>query len=1026
MRYPEEWRARAWLWEAAALAEWDLMRPSFRRLTEAEAVLARVPRLSRECSDLGHWFREWRRGGLAMGSLPPGGGPLAHQLQQACTCLSQCGETLVALQAGGWPAQDELAVADRREALREIDAELAEATAWPPLILAELQGELALEGDSVAAADSLLHSAARGPLPAPMARAEEIVMLALADRLVAAGAPATDPAWEVVERHGNRLTGEMGGRLSLVRKPDPDPRVAMLDETLRLGQPPQLVSPGLVVRKGTGLRVVQAARLKVARPCPEAVILFRRLATRFSDGDRSGLKVVFGDVAEDIAPYRDLTSWWNSFREVGAGHDTGRLERLGRFWQAVQRAASLASLSDPVAPLARDLLASLGETFTFVPPRGGAPCGTFWLLAPWQRGGEVIELTGTPTPALRGPGPDFLVLEPAGWIRVPVERQDESPLLPQVVRAQALITGLREFDRDWKGWEEYGKILFDLAFRSSAMTAEPVEPTSMIAAFEATRLRARESGHGLSAAYGELARRLLAALTEAGLQFTPRLDPITLEPQPLETPLSDGTRIRWVADPHKPGTVLDVVKLGLGKQPAELKVSVGPSLPPELGVWLDWVQEEHPPDPSELDVPPAVLAWRNDLQTLLPNVQQLRAQWKQRKDEFLAWCRGDESGMRFDRLVRHNDKHTQALLDAILGGGWCPRFWPDVNRDRTYGVWPRDHRTAAAPHVVWDPIADIPFGYSRWDNFTFAPELRLIRGTFSLGSPPPDSVLHAAVEITYAVKAPEWVSKVMAKPVRDLVWGQIDAELGVDAPAASDLLGPVLDALMIAARSKPGQLEPLEVVLRAVQAWADARGLTVLPASWSFVHPATAERLLAEGLDVPVAEFVDGGVAGGLQLRELGWSRADGGPGRPPRLTQDAGPPPAYYKDLRRALGEATSWPPASDLLAELEGWPQRRLDGLDVLRSAAEHSFGSFWEAAGPQPHEPAVSRAADLLSRLLQEEFGLETFYPRSTRDFSREAIKVASRGNQNTGNVKRVVRPGLRNQNEAISFSAVVDLE
>jgi hypothetical protein len=113
-------------------------------------------------------------------------------------------------------------------------------------------------------------------------------------------------------------------------------------------------------------------------------------------------------------------------------------------------------------------------------------------------------------------------------------------------------------------------------------------------------------------------------------------------------------------------------------------------------------------------------------------------------------------------------------------------------------------------------------------------------------------------------------------------------------------------------------------------------------------------------------------------------------------------------------------------LLAELAGWPAKRVEGADVLRFEAEHLFSAFWQAAGPPPRSTEIEQAAVALEQLLRDGFQLVTFVPATLNDFENDWIKVSSRGGAKTGRVARVIRPGLRSPTDGLCFAALVDVE
>jgi hypothetical protein len=484
-------------------------------------------------------------------------------------------------------------------------------------------------------------------------------------------------------------------------------------------------------------------------------------------------------------------------------------------------------------------------------------------------------------------------------------------------------------------------------------------------------------------------------------------------------------------------------------------MSLGPRPPEELLPWVEWVQrpaEDPAPAPASVSPePPAVRDWCDELPRLLAVPDQALHQCRLRQQEFLEWTATDPGSTVFDRMVRGQVQgrvrvqtrgtgtgtgepagkpasDSRTLCDVLVRARWC-EIWPSTDPDTGQGLWPSGRSISCAPKVTWAEHPSVPLGHADPSAFRYGPTLELVEGTFSLGSPAPGSALAEALRLDRSVRAGRWVEveKAMSVAATTLRQAQIDAELNGSPLPVTELAGPVLDGLMAVAHARP-ETAVLDDILEAMRGWASAQGLTIQPRSWSFASPPPVDRLESEpeGLGAPVAGFTPDAPVGTYRLVDLGWSGPEGIPPRPVRFTLSAGPAPVHYEELRARLAAATDWPEARGLLSELDEWPRRRIDSEDSLRFAAEHFFDSFWKAAGPPPLNGDREPIAGLLGRMLLQGFGLETFFPTSTREYDRDCIKVLERGTWNTGRVSRVVRPGLRSAVDGVSYQALVDVE
>lgn len=982
-------QAAAWLGQAVALIAWGPLRQEVDAQAAVEVNRRRMTSIVSDCQRLLTWLDQDLDRRKTLGPVPA---RLRTAAEAASRSLDDCSQAVARLREQ-WPEDDGQPARDPQAALRTIDNAILQGPGpWPPRLIRDFQEAVSRLDE--ARLGSVVRDAAAQKIPTDDASGPQLVLLALADRLAALGLAPDHPAWDELERLGKRLLDDPAELVEIVRAPRSG--LARRDEVLADGQPPRVVTPGLVVSKGAERRIIRRGRIETPRRQADASILCQRLAesVRFRHSDLADL---FDRVAVDLGPRPDLASAWSAIQEAP--------ESLGRFWQAVQRAQALALEK---VPAAADFLAELGKTFQFVEPSGKGPARDGWRIARDDDAREASPLSGAPRLALKGP--DGTVVEPAGWLQVP--GRWDSPLLLALESLQPLVGGLRALDPTWNGWTAADSLPWDLAYRGGGGRPGPIDPASARSAFEAVYDRAHRPEDPLAEAFRRLARGLYAGLVDSGIAFSPPLDRDTLRPEKA-TP---GTRTQWVPGPAPAGTLLRVVRFGAGDQPGEVERSLGPDPSPEASAWAGWLGQG-----DDEEAVPILAQWRSELPELLGQPDQLRARSQAYRDRFRPWVGSEAGAAAFDRLASRSASEgpARALLSAIQAAGWA-ESWPRVGPDGL-AVWPEGSSSRSAPGVRWVEMPDVPIGRSPAGRFQRATAPELVRGEFSLGRLAADSPISTAAGLVQAARTTE-----LAEAAQCVLFDEIDQALGLaEVPRPSSALAALLDAIIQTGRSRTAPAEALDEILNAARRWARSRGLAILPASWSFVSPPDASQLAREGVSVSDVLFLDGGGAGQVRLGALGFS-AEGEATRPPKLAISAGPAPSRYVELCDQVHDAeTDWPQAARFRQELEEWPAARIDGEEALRFAAERSFGTFWDLAGPPPRPALVEEIGRTLSRVLAENFELTTFEPVSLRDFGRDWITVNEYGPDKSHRVKRLIRPGLRTPTD-VSYPAVVDVE
>jgi hypothetical protein len=166
-----------------------------------------------------------------------------------------------------------------------------------------------------------------------------------------------------------------------------------------------------------------------------------------------------------------------------------------------------------------------------------------------------------------------------------------------------------------------------------------------------------------------------------------------------------------------------------------------------------------------------------------------------------------------------------------------------------------------------------------------------------------------------------------------------------------------------------------------------------------------------------------------MSLHRFGLCYLDGSQ-PPPRRCQAsvlAGPAPVALAPLRERLlraGEA-----GQALAAETDGWPASFMQGASSKAIDLVQFFQRSWERLGGtwrDEHPEAFTAIEQLLNQLLHEELNLTPFCPRHFQDHPDAWMRVRTRGVIQTGNVLRVLQPGLQNADGTLRLPAIIEVE
>lgn len=215
------------------------------------------------------------------------------------------------------------------------------------------------------------------------------------------------------------------------------------------------------------------------------------------------------------------------------------------------------------------------------------------------------------------------------------------------------------------------------------------------------------------------------------------------------------------------------------------------------------------------------------------------------------------------------------------------------------------------------------------------------------------------------------------------------------------------------------------------QQWTDWRdrwqpdGFDALPSQWTFLRPLSWNDL--ELTDENLSPVFRGTISRGIiyRMKTFGMRRGDETI-RPCLVYVSAGPAPVGFSELYQ-LVEPAKGSSEEALKQRLRGWPAACLQ--DALGVAAVRLYLDFWGSVGEEMRQQRPAAAHEFgehLARLLRQELGLETFHPESYQDYPDGWLLLASDQGAVTGQVRRVLRPGLKDEQGNLHVPAVVDVE
>jgi hypothetical protein len=238
--------------------------------------------------------------------------------------------------------------------------------------------------------------------------------------------------------------------------------------------------------------------------------------------------------------------------------------------------------------------------------------------------------------------------------------------------------------------------------------------------------------------------------------------------------------------------------------------------------------------------------------------------------------------------------------------------------------------------------------------------------------------------------------------------------------------GPADETALNLRSLKQDQPQSLEAKWTQMKQTWEAENLVFLPERWTFLQAVLWETLELDEKNLSVvfhANVVRGEV---FWIKAFGLQRRDADLIRACEVCVSAGASPCGFEELCHIVVKAAN-PGEEHLKQRLNGWPRACLH--DAFRVAAECLFIDFWSPLGDEmrlQNPEAAHRFAAQLSQVLANNLRLQTFYPETYQDYPAGWLVLESDRGGVTGKVRRIIRPGLKDEQENLHVPAIVEID
>ncbi|HLW65983.1 MAG TPA: hypothetical protein VKS79_11800 [Gemmataceae bacterium] len=293
------------------------------------------------------------------------------------------------------------------------------------------------------------------------------------------------------------------------------------------------------------------------------------------------------------------------------------------------------------------------------------------------------------------------------------------------------------------------------------------------------------------------------------------------------------------------------------------------------------------------------------------------------------------------------------------------------------------------------------------------------KGRLFVGAPPKRSAREEAAESIRQLISSTPAIRSLEAPANAI----IKASQNLEQQASVELAASFLDALAGIQPTAENE-SALEAMLEQTRRWCAEFGWAILPRDWRFQSASRPQDAQPRSQHVQL-EFHPAPPGSVIRVTRFGLAQGDEVLCEC-ELAVSAGPEPAGYADLADLLTHRT--PIGGNAFRErLQAWPEAAMAG--TLEMTAVQMFVDFWGALGESLRNRNREAAQEFSSRLtdvLRQNWRLYPFYPAAYQDHPDGWLQRAPGRNMVTGRVRRVLRPGLQDEEGHLRVPALVEVE
>ncbi|MDG2013752.1 MAG: hypothetical protein P8J33_09620, partial [Pirellulaceae bacterium] len=208
--------------------------------------------------------------------------------------------------------------------------------------------------------------------------------------------------------------------------------------------------------------------------------------------------------------------------------------------------------------------------------------------------------------------------------------------------------------------------------------------------------------------------------------------------------------------------------------------------------------------------------------------------------------------------------------------------------------------------------------------------------------------------------------------------------------------------------------------LAATRRWADIYRYKLIPEMFTYAESAVPAGDKEELESI----FCDVSEVGRAIVSQFGILDPQGSALQKEKCVISAGPPPAGYEQLKAALITEDG---LQQLCGLMEQWPAQRVKSERALHNAIKGEFfDALFKAIDNLDDAAKAAQIQEIFAETLKSELSAFLFSPTRIGDVDDGWWKPINRSETMSGKIKKVIKPGLRDNKGLLIAPAVVELD